>query len=169
LKTLNGRGQIFSTDLMMAAVVFLFILTMSIIYSGEVANRVYFLEENQARDQAALRAADAIVLSSGNPANWETLSSLDSASSLGIAQSRNVLDEGKLLALLDLNAGNYSRIKDLLGASRYGLGISVLRLQNKQSLAEFGMQPGSEKNVSVVSRIALYQGEEVIVRVKVFE
>ncbi len=166
---LNRRGQIFSTDMMMAAVVFLFILTLSIVYSSEVANRVYFMEEGNARDQTVLQAADALVLSAGSPANWETLSDLNTASSLGLVKSRNVLDAGKLQAILNLNAGNYGRIKELLGASRYDLGVSVLRLQNKQRLAEFGLQPSSENKVSAVSRIALYNGEEVIVRVKVFE
>jgi len=166
---LNGRGQVFSADLMMAAVVFLFIITLSIVYSSEVANRVYFLEEGQERDQAVLRAGDALLLSPGSPANWELLSDVSQASSLGLVKSRNVLDSGKVQALLDLNAGSYGRIKELLGASKYDFGISLLSLQSRQSLAEFGMQPGSENRVSAVNRIALYKGEEVIVRVKVFE
>jgi len=70
LKTLNKKGQIFSTDLMMASAVFMFILVMSIVYSTQLANRIDQIEEDNERLSAALHAANALVLSQGSPANW---------------------------------------------------------------------------------------------------
>lgn len=165
---LNGKGQIFSTDLMFASIVFLFILILSITYSSEVANRIVFLEADYARDNSALNAANALLLPKGNPGNWENLPDLNNVSAIGIARTRNEIHEKKLQRLVDLNANNYNGVKELLGLQKYDFKISVLRLQNRQSLAEFGLEPGSEDEVSAVNRIAYYNGEEVIVRLKVF-
>ena len=169
MKTLNSRGQIFSTDLILASIVFMFILVLSITYSAEVANRVSLLEEDNARNLAASNAANALLFSGGSPANWQNLEDLNNVSSIGLARTRNELSPGKIAHLVDLNAGNYEGVRHLLGLSKYGIAISILRLQNSQSLAEFGIQPGNGKKVSAVNRIALYNGEEVLVRLKVFE
>jgi len=168
-KTLNSKGQIFSTDFILACIVFLFILVLSITYSTEVANRITFLEEDNARNIAALNAANALIISPGNPGNWENLNGLNAVSSIGIAATPNEIHSGKLQKLVDLNTDNYGKVRNLLGLSKYDIAISVLRLQNRQSVAEFGQQPNSEHKVSAVNRIGFYNGEEVIVRLKVFE
>ena len=169
MRTLNSKGQIFSTDFILASIVFLFILTMTIIYSTDVSNHTYLLEKERSRQLSSLAVANALLYSGGNPANWETFPDLNNVSGIGIVSNRNEIQEEKLQQLVDLNAGNYSKAKELLGASAYGLRVSVLRLQDKQSLAEFGLEPGSEESTTAINRIAFYDGQEVILRVKVFE
>ena len=166
---LNRRGQIFTVDLILASVVFLMILTLSITYSMEIANRINLLEEESARQDAARNAANALLFSTGSPANWQNLDNLSGVSSLGLADTMNVIDAEKLRHLLDLNAGYYNEIRSLLGVGKYGLRISVLDLQSKQSLADFGLEPADDEKVTSVNRIASYNGAEVIVQVRVFE
>ena len=155
---------------MLAGIVFLFILSLTIVYSNETANRVALAEKGNARDLAAITTGQALVYSRGEPAYWETLPGLDGVSSLGLSRAgHNELGAEKFQRLSDLNGTHYPEIKDLLGLSRYGLKISVLDLQTKQSLAEFGLEPPETADVSTVNRIAIYNGSNVILRVKVFE
>ena len=167
MKTLDRRGQIFTTDLIMAVTVFLFVLTLSIVYSNQVANRVGLWEETNEREHAALLASRALVLSPGEPSNWENLA-VEDINSIGLAVSKNAIDAGKLQRLADLNAGGYEEAKALLGLARYDAWVEVRDL-NKQLLESFGLEPGSNKHVSSFTRAALYNGEAVLVRVKVFE
>lgn len=149
--------------------VFLFILTLSLIYSIEASNRIYLLEKGNARNLAAFSAANALLLSPGYPANWESLPDLNGVSSIGLAMAGNQISPSKLSKLVDLNKSNYSAAKDILGLAKYGASVSILSLQGRHSIAEFGLQPPGGKPASAASRIALYKGEEVILRLKVFE
>jgi len=63
------KGQIFSADLMLAGIVFLFILSLTIVYSNETANRVALAEKGNARDLAAITTGQALVYSRGTM-NW---------------------------------------------------------------------------------------------------
>jgi len=168
-KLLGKRGQIFSTDLIVSSIVFLFILTLSLIYSTEVSNRIYLLEADNARNLAAFSAANSLLLSSGSPANWENMPDLNYVSSIGLAKAGNEIHPAKLRKLMDLNAGNYNGVRELLGLAKYNLRISVLALQSRESLAEFGFQPAGGKSASAANRIAFYNGKEVIMRLEVFE
>jgi len=170
LKTLDRKGQIFSTDLMMASVVFLFILVIGIVYSTQAGNRIALVEEDNQRQMAALNAANALLLTGGEPGNWENFASLDSnISSIGIAKSRNEISGAKLQSLVAFGSTDYEELRQVLGVSKYGLGVSVLQLLDKESIAEAGQEPGTGDKVSTVNRIATYNGHNVIVRVKVFE
>jgi len=168
-KAINQKGQIFSTDLMMASIVFLFILVLAVTYSNTVANRVSLFESDAERQTSAAIAANALVYSTGSPSSWENLSGLENVSSLGLVSSKNMIDRQKLQRLVDLNATNYDDVRALIGLSKYNVKISILRLQNKQSIEEWGMNPGLQDTVTAVNRIAFYNGENVIVRLKVFE
>ncbi|MFH1390953.1 MAG: hypothetical protein ABIH20_01440 [Candidatus Diapherotrites archaeon] len=165
----STKGQIFSVDMILAAIVFLFIITSTIVFSNEINNNVILAEKDNLRKETAITAASALVYSSGSPANWENLADLNNVSSIGIAKTRNFLDSEKVSKLVDLNQTNYSAVKYLLGVSKYGLKISVLNLQDKSVLAEFGLEPESDDSVSAVNRFAYYNGQDVLIRVKVFE
>lgn len=169
MKTLNSKGQIFTVDFIFAATVFLFILTLSIIYSTEIDNRIGLLESENSRQISAQNAANALVLGTGSPGNWQEHGDLNSVSGIGLAESMNIIQAEKLNRLVDFNAGYYDEVRVLLGLAKYDLRVSVLRLQNKESVAEFGLEPIEVSDVTAVNRIAHYNGENVIVRVKVFE
>jgi len=166
---LNEKGQIFSVDMIVASVVFLFILTLIIVFSGDISNRVSLVQEHNLREEAALHAASSLVYSPGSPANWENVSDLNNVSSIGIAETRNLIDSDKLARLVDLNQTNYVGVKDLLGLSKYDLKIDLIRMQNSQVISEFGLNPDVNKSVTTANRFAYYNNENVILRVKVFE
>lgn len=166
---LGLRGQIFSTDLIVASTVFLLILTFSIVFSSDTANKISLSEKNNLREQAAITAASALVYSAGSPVNWETLADISGVTSIGLADSRNEIGKQKLQKIKEFSQSNYETVKDLLGLSRYGLKVEVLDMQNNQTITEFGQEPGPEQETSTVNRFAGFDEKEVIVRVKVFE
>ena len=151
----------------MAVTIFLFVLTLTIIYSNQVANRAYYWEETNEREHAALLASRALVLSPGEPANWERLG-LNSMESIGLAGSRNVIDSRKLQRFADLNEGSYEETKALFGLSRYDARVTISDLGG-QLLESFGPEPDANTETSSLVRAALYNGEAVLVKVKVFE
>jgi len=163
----NQKGQIFTTDLLMASTVFLFILVLSIVYSNHVALRVYSWEKANERESAALLASRALVLSKGEPSNWEMLP-LEDINSIGLVDSKNVLSVEKLQRLVDLNALHYQEAKALIGLAKYNALITVSDL-NSQLLAEFGIAPDKNSEVSSFTRLALEGNRIVLVKVKVFE
>jgi len=169
LKTLNNKAQIFSVDLIVASIVFLFILVLSHTYSTEISNRIYFMEQESQRINSAQDAVNSLLYSSGYPANWHNLSSPLGISSLGIVKTRNIIDAEKISRLEDFNSSYYDEVRSLLGVGKYGLRISLIDMDTKNSLAEFGLEPSSTDKVSSVNRIAFYEGSEVLLRVKVFE
>jgi len=167
LKTLNRKGQIFTVDLIMAATIFLFVLTLTIIYSNQVANRAGYWDETNEREHSALLASRALVLSPGEPSNWEHLS-IEDMNSIGLAGSRNVIDSRKLQRFADLNESSYEETKALFGLSKYDVRVTVTDL-NRQLLESFGIEPDANKETTSLTRAALYNGEAVLVKVKVFE
>lgn len=166
---LNRKGQIFTTDLIVAGVVFLFIITFTSIYSNEISYRVALIEEEEARENAALGVMDLLMLTPGKPANWEKFSDLNRVASIGVAYAIGGIDEEKFAHLVDMNNTHYEAITYLLGAGAYGVNISVLSLQNRQVRAEFGTEPLPTDNITSVSRPAFYNGEDVLLRVMLFE
>src|SRR3989344_4489924 len=154
----NSRGQIFSIDLIIAGTVFLLIATMAIIYSNQTAQNVSIAETTNAREEAAIVAANALIYSTGTPGNWENLPSPAGIESIGIAKTRNEIDSQKLGRIIMLSQANYSEIKETLGLSRYGFFATVLNLQKSQPISQFGEQPQAEKETSTVNRIATLNG-----------
>jgi len=164
---LNGKGQIFTIDLILAVTLFLFVLTLTLAYSNQVANRVELWEASNERDSSALLASRSLVLSTGEPANWENLN-VEEIESIGIVSEYNVIDPEKLSRLEDLNSVGYSESKAALGLAKYDAEILILDL-NGNTLNSFGLSPDLESEVSSYTRIALLDGEKVFVKVKVFE
>lgn len=168
-KKINSKGQLFSVDLLVASVIFLAIITITIFYSSYITERSLLTESETERDLAAINTANNLVYSQGNPANWENLTDLNNVYSIGLSKTRNELDFKKTQRLVDLNQTNYDYIRDLLGVSKFGLNISILKLQDKSILEEFGLEPGVDAKVSSVNRFVIYNGENVILRVRVFK
>ncbi|MEK6941884.1 MAG: hypothetical protein AABW85_03440 [archaeon] len=164
----NTRGQIFSTDLIIAGAVFLLIATMTILYSNQMAQNISATETANAREQAAIAAANSLVYSPGTPGNWENYPEITGVESIGIAKTRNEIDSQKLGRIILLSQTNYTEIKDLLGLSKYGFFVSVQNMQNNQPIYQFGTLPLAEKETSTVNRIATLNGSDIILRVQVY-
>lgn len=168
MKKFSGKGQIFSVDFLAASMVFLFIILTILAFTNTVFQQTVFNEKNEL-DETAILVANSLLYSQGEPANWHTLNGVNEISNIGIVEARNVIAEEKLERLVDLNQNYYGETKDILGASKYGIRVSILRMQNNQSIAEFGLEPLEESIVSTANRLAYYNGENVIARIRVFK
>ncbi|HIH16446.1 MAG TPA: hypothetical protein HA252_03515 [Candidatus Diapherotrites archaeon] len=165
---MNARGQLFSTDLLFAVSVFLFALTFSIVFSNQLAVRVESIEAFNHQQDLARNAMNVLLTSPGYPGHWQALPDLSTVDGLGLASSRNQLVPAKVLAFMDLNASAYADMKALLGLSRYDFEFSVNDL-NGSTLALVGTSPDANSTTASINRLALYQGREVIVRLRVFD
>ena len=166
---LNGKGQIFSTDLMLASIIFLLILTTATTYGNQVANRIYFFEHDAEMRQAGQQAANGLILTGGNPANWQNLPGIGNVNSIGIADSANMLNKSKIARLASLASSNYEEVKGILGIAKFDFRIEVISMQNNFVVESFGASPKSESSIVSISRIAFYDGNNVVVRLKVFK
>ncbi len=153
----NSKGQIFTTDLIVAVTVLLFILVVSSTSFGLIQNSLNEEEFYSEMQEKALNASEVLVSTSGDPNSWELLSDLN-VNSLGIAKERNVLDEEKIDRLVDLNATEYETIKEILGLSKYEFYFKVTEI-NGSSVKEFGTFPSTENTV-IVERYVLLNGAE---------
>ncbi|MBU2476956.1 hypothetical protein KKG83_05790 [Candidatus Micrarchaeota archaeon] len=154
----NCKGQIFTTDFVFAVVVLLFILVISTTSFGLIQNALNEEEFYFEMQEKAFNASQALVSTQGDPNSWELLSDLN-VNSLGLAKERNVIDEGKLQRLVDLNSTNYQEIKEILGLGKYEFYFRLTSMQG-QTVKEFGTFPGTEEKVIVIERYVLLNGEE---------
>ena len=166
---LKEKGQIFSTDLMLASIIFLLILTTAITYSNQVSNRIYFFEQEEEMRQAGQQAANGLVLTNGNPANWENLPNIDNVNSIGIADSANMLNSSKITQLSALASSDYEDVKSILGIAKFDFKLEIISMQGNFTVESFGASPESESSIVSINRIAFYDGNNVVVRLKVFE
>ncbi len=119
---LNNKGQFFSPDLMIAMSVFVFALLVFFSSSNAVFNDVAIFEDRKLADESAHLAMNSMLLSSGEPWNWETLD-FANVSLLGLSFSPNVIESGKVVALANLlnNDVTYLQTRVKLGLGAYDL------------------------------------------------
>jgi len=160
---------VFSTDFIVGMLVFLFILSLSVIVSRQAFLQADSFEQYSELRDAASAAASALVVSSGQPSNWEKLPSINDINSVGLAEERNVLSSEKLQRFSDLNSSNYSDLKQLLGLGKFDFFFSVELLQSSQQLYSAGMLPDSNATVVSASRLALLGSDEILVKLEVFD
>jgi len=126
-KLIGARGQFFSPDLIIAFGVFIFALALFFTSSNSVFARVGLVTEEKAADEVVHSVLNSLVFSSGSPADWDSRSISD-VNSFGIASSANVLDENKLVSLInDLNnPTTYLETKTKLGLGEYDFYLRLV-------------------------------------------
>jgi len=168
LRTLNSKGQIFSVELIFAVIVFLLILLLFLNVSLSTTQKIGRRDSFNERYFLADNALQQLLWSSGNPSNWQNLSSLADVNSLGLAESKNYLSKQKVQRLVDLNSSSYSEVKALLGLNNYGMHFAVYDFDGVL-LKEFGLSPSSESESVVIERFAFYDGSIVKVKLEAFK
>ncbi len=123
---IGDRGQFFSPDMMIAMSVFVFSLLVFFSASSAVFNDVAIFEDRKLADESAHLALNSMLLSSGEPWNWETLD-FSSVSLLGLSFSPNVVEPTKALRLASLlnNEVTYLQTRVKLGLGAYDLYFRV--------------------------------------------
>ncbi len=155
------RGQAVPIDFMAGLFIFLVLLAYFLVQWSIYSSR--YLEQTQIRDTetSAIRLANQLVSSSGQPYNWTAAPLF--AQSIGIARKQNELDSYKISAL---SAIPYANAKQLLGMDRN----FWIRIESADGIryATIGQQPGNTTMAVDVTRIAVLGGNAVNVRVQVY-
>jgi len=124
---MNFKGQFFSPDMIVAVGVFIFALVVFFSASSSVFSQVSLIDEQRQADEVAHTVINGLVLSPGQPSNWEN-TGISSAYSLGLAFSNNEIASQKIISLINsLNDSNsYLEAKSKLGAAQFDFYLSLL-------------------------------------------
>ena len=156
----SRKGQLNSIDFTTAMIVFVvlvvFLVTFWFVSVSHVARGI---KENKMGAEA-IAVSDMLVKSPGIPPHWE-VNSTGSTQALGLADSANVLNVGKLTEFSQID---YETSKELLGITHEYYFYIEDKWGNR--LYETGNATIEEQAVSV-GRFALLGEEKVIMRVVV--
>lgn len=126
----SERGQFFTPDLIVAAGVFVFSLTIFFTVSASVSSQQALVEKNSDAGIVIHNVTESLLLSGGSPNNWDSLS-LSDTNSIGLAVSSNVLDSNKVraLAIFFNSADTYLVGKKILGTGPFDIYLRLLDAQ----------------------------------------
>ena len=160
------RGQILSTELVLAFSIFL-VAMLVFVAAWDYIIYTYGFEQDERQMQSALiSVSDAMVLSPGYPYDWE-FSAGANASSIGLASSENVLSPYKLSALQSLNS-SYDTLRERMGAGRYNVYVEAM-LPNGTVLYRFGNAAAPDAASSTgAERLALMNDTITILKVQLW-
>jgi len=167
----HQKGQMLSTEIVLAMVLFMASLT-AFLFTWNSISSTYSQELQQRQLQVALTSiSDQMVLSTGDPQDWE-FSTLQDSNSFGLAQSRGILSPQKLSALQTLNASYYDQVREGMGAGRFDLYMETVDVASGEVLYRFGkMVDRSEiyQASASIDRLALMNNSMVRLRVQLWE
>ncbi|VVC00624.1 Uncharacterised protein [uncultured archaeon] len=173
-KNRGRKGQMFSAELVVASSLFIVAIVLFVLmWNGMRAS--YVAEEADYEMQSTLvSVSDTLVLSPGEPSGWEG-AELENASQFGLAESQNSLVAGKLSALQALNATQYYKVKEGMGAGKFDVYISLSNstgtLLGDYPLYAFGIAPNaSDPSIRAASlqRLASLNGTPVTLTVQLW-
>ncbi len=174
LKTQNPRplkGQVWSLDFFAVSVTLTLILMLFIVTWNFMAVRWSNIQSYNELWSASLSATDALVITPGQPANWDDIQTLNDSNvvTFGLANSRNVIDNNKISKFVSFTQSNYSIVKSKLGLVRYNFFINISSMEKETTYYQIGSK-GSPLNETVVfERLILLNGSIVNLRMEVWK
>lgn len=154
------RGQVFSSDFAVAAAIFLFILTISVIAWNDLVDRTASAQDRLLNAEAAERAVGAL-LSTGSPVDWP-FANASQMQIPGLAEKPGVLSQAKLDAF---SALDYNATRTSLGLPRFDARISLMKGETTVLL---GPEPAADRSVAVAERTVALNGLPAVLRVEVW-
>lgn len=160
---MKKRGQMFSTDMLIAIVIFIVIL-MGVIWLGDFVNeKIYYNENRRSMAVMASYAASGLVETAGSPFSWDSLSDADfnetNVLSLGLAEDEGgawQLDYGKVVRLGELYPAKYETMKKLIGLRGADYEFQIVVSSEGLPAVSAGLAPElNSSNVIVIERDAL--------------
>ncbi|QLJ52758.1 MAG: hypothetical protein Sv326_0583 [Candidatus Fermentimicrarchaeum limneticum] len=163
------KGQLISTDMLVAFVIFILIADASIIMWQSELSRAGDIESRNFADEAA-RSASNQLLTSGDPSNWNLIELNESSfHSFGLTSSSNVVEWDKIEGLRQLKGdpAKYGMVKRALGLEFCEVWLAVL-YSNGTVIESFGeVAPQGTPSVSI-DRKAMLNSSPVTVRLEVW-
>lgn len=111
----------------------------------------------------ALFASDALFTTPGDPPGWERTANLsaNNTHSIGLADTRNSLDEEKLEKLMAMNGSqDYSLVLSKIGLSGCQMHLVISDIHDNATYYDYGY-PSGLNNSAVVDRFVLLNGTTV--------
>lgn len=162
----DSRGQIFSTDALLALIVFTLVLAVTIGLLTQVQRTGENAELNVHRVQITEQILLNLLSSSGRPLNWEVLSDRNLVQSIGLLDHGGVISTAKWEELQDWNASDYPSLKSSLGIADQNFYITILDV-NRSTVTRVGIAPSDVNQVSSIILPAFYEGNLVYVQLQV--
>lgn len=168
MNALNKKGQFFSPDLVIAVGIFIFSLALFWAASNAVFAQTDLLGGRNESDEVSHYLLTSLVLSSGQPNDWEDYSLAD-INSFGLVHSSNILDINKTVELIGLlNSPDYNSVKHKLGLGKYDLQLNVLNSNGEIISSPSDLSGGIVLNNYVLkasySRIVFFDNEPALIQ-----
>ena len=193
------RGQIFSTDLIIAMLIFIIVIFL-IFQILDYSNKKIILEESfNDINIIAGNVISSLIETEGNPSNWSLLNANDfnenNVFSLGLAKSLNLnnqdslikgksmslnnngyitLDKNKINRLDSLNNTRYNEIKNILGIKGSGyeflLTVKNWNGNSYDTVKDIGKIPDGDTDIIVKkTRMGLIDNNITLIELKIWK
>ncbi|VVC01803.1 Uncharacterised protein [uncultured archaeon] len=161
-KETHLRGQTSSIDLVLAVIVFMFILVFVFSFMADKIAGAAQMERKNRLEYAALSASDLLINGPGVPSNWEQ--NISTLQTIGLARYPYELGANKLANFTSMN---YTQTKSLLGIDAdYSLSIIS---PSSAVLYSIGSVPAHTNNSIRIERYALLDGQTVRLRLIAYD
>ncbi|MDD3159794.1 MAG: hypothetical protein PHQ98_02405 [Candidatus ainarchaeum sp.] len=130
---LNAKGQFFSQDLILGIFFFLIVLTLFFVFSQNVSSTISYYNSSEKLNSTITNVNSTLILTPGVPSNWqEDRIFLDDINFFGLAYSKNILTEQKILKLAKYLDENYTLTKEKLGLGKYDFMFELTNLSTNK-------------------------------------
>ena len=164
-KTRFKKGQYFSFDAIVAALIF--IIAISVLTSYWFGIKSVIDSQTDDMNLEAMRFSD-LLMTTGYPLDWQA--SPTTANQIGLMQSQtaNIFDQSKIVALRDYSNTNYPAVRSVTNFGKYEFFVNISDASG--TYYYFGNDPaaGNPTNVVTVQRVGVLNDKFVNMRVFVW-
>lgn len=139
--SVSTKGQVFSTDFLISAFVFIVLLNIAAFTYNLAYEQQSRLDRQRVMDRKAFNIASLMVRTPGYPSNWTN----ETVRIVGLSEPDHVVQDAKVQELKEMTPAERERVMDL-DASEFFLNISA------GSYAETAGAPPSDADTVVVDR-----------------
>jgi len=158
--SVQSKGQTFSTDFVIACIVFILAVAILLVYWKYTSNKINETTLiNEMTEKAYL--ISEIWFREGIPKYWEPSNVID----LGLSNNHR-FNKTKMDSLNDPLLG-YQNVTKMIGAETYDYKFVVLN-STKDTVYSFGVNPTNPDNLVKVNRVGILDGDIVTVEVMVW-
>jgi hypothetical protein len=165
---MHARGQLFSSDALLAMVVFLFALTVTFMLTDQLVAQTTASAEGEQLNHITDRLAQTLIFSPGNPSNWEYISDRNNVVWIGLVSHGKEITPKKLSSFRDWNANDFPSLKSNMGIKDKNFYFFISDV-NKNVISTAGTSPINALKVSTSTFSSTYRGKPVLVTLQVYE
>ncbi len=162
------RGQIFSTDALLAFTVFTLVLALTIGLLTQIQQTGESAEGEVQRTHTMEQVLILLLSSPGSPSHWESLADRNAVTRIGLIDHGGTISVAKWEALQDWNANDYPSLASWLGIADQNFHLLIMDI-NRTTISQAGIAPSDVNAVASMTLPAFYDGELVYVQLQVHQ